>query len=349
MDANWKTLTKGEIIMSTNLKNEIRKAPMRNFTTYTIERYLIIENESLNEQQKDEFVKKINEELWYAIQETNAVFEDRILPYVLVRRAIKDKHDTSKLRIIINDLDDDTEFGDLKDITSIKISDLSHLINFKTLAPQRRVIVSDERIPGNARIIIDIEDQISAAVDIFLDIAVFNSIPTLSQLSLKEKQKFSQTKLDFYKNQNLNSYYFIDPVTPPSYFSLSFSARIDKKTIDYNKYKYLWDKFLETYKYKSPISNIPITNQISYHVDINNLPASLQTTNYWKSYNGAYLLLRINKKPNDIERENILCNFFGITTFNIGEIKIVPLSNYYNSYIRKQMNELIVSAFKVIV
>ena len=221
--------------MSKNIRNEYRKAVMRNFSTYTIERYVIIENENLSDKDKDLLVKKINEELWLAIQETNAVFGDRILPYVLVRRVIKDAKDASKLRIIINDLGDDRKYGSFKGTESVKISELSHLINFKTCSPQRRVIVSDVLIPGNARIIIDVEDQICAAVDIFLDIATFNSVSYLKNLSLQDKQKFSQKKLDFYKKNNLTGYYFIDPTTPPSYFSLSFSARISKSIIDYNK------------------------------------------------------------------------------------------------------------------
>lgn len=335
--------------MSTNLKNEKRKAPMRNFTNYIIERYMIIDNDNMNEQQKDEFVKKINEELWYAIQETNAVFKDRILPYVVVRRAIKDKNDASKLRIIINDIDDTTEFGTIKGTEDIDISDLSHLINFKTLAPARRVIVCDERISGNARMIIDIQDQISAAVDIFLDIAVFNSISFLEKLSISDRQKFSEKKLNFYINNNLGSYYFIDPDTPPTYFSLSFSARLNKETIDYDKYKYLWDEFLVQNGYNTKIINIPAEQQILRHVEIGNLPSSVKTSEYWKNYAGANLFLRINQKPEKVERKNILCNYFGITSFNIGETKIVPLSEYYNPYLKIQMNELIVSAYKIIV
>ena len=75
----------------------------------------------------------------------------------------------------------------------------------------------------------------------------------------------------------------------------------------------------------------------------------MYTEVFWKKYSGPSLLLRINSKPNTNERERILCNYFGITEFNVGEVKIVPLSEYYNPYLKQQIDELIVSAFKVIV
>lgn len=333
--------------MSKKLRNELRKATMRNFSNNTIERYIIIDNDRLTETEKDEFVKKINEELWYAIQETNAVFSDRILPYVIVRRVIKDTDDATKLRIIINDPYNERPFGAYT--SSVEISNLSHLINFKTFSPGRRVVVCDELIPGDAKIIIDDDDQISAAVDIFLDVATFNSVNYLVALPLSEKQKFSSLKLEFYKRHKLESFYLIDPINSPSYHSLAFSARTNKRTIDYNKYKYLWDLFIIDYKFNKIIKNPPAEIQILQHKDLLNLPSEMKENSYWEKYSGAKLLLRINQGPNDLEREKVLCNYFGITEFNVGETKIVPLSEYYNPYIRQQINELIVSAFKIIV
>ena len=51
-------------------------------------------------------------------------------------------------------------------------------------------MVCDDIIPGNAKMVIDKEDQLSAAVDIFLDIAMFNSYSFLNEMPHEEKVMF---------------------------------------------------------------------------------------------------------------------------------------------------------------
>lgn len=56
--------------MSKKLRNTIRPAFMRNFTRNTLERYILLEIDDMNNIEKDKFVSKINEKLWYAIQKS---------------------------------------------------------------------------------------------------------------------------------------------------------------------------------------------------------------------------------------------------------------------------------------
>lgn len=65
------------------LRNEYRPAFTRNFSKYTIDRYVIIDNDLMDDAAKDTFIKEVNERLWYAIQETNMLLDDRLLPFVV--------------------------------------------------------------------------------------------------------------------------------------------------------------------------------------------------------------------------------------------------------------------------
>ena len=61
------------------------------------------------------------------------------------------------------------------------------------------------------------------------------------------------------------------------------------------------------------------------------------------------MFLRTNRGPNTNERKQIICDYFGIESFFVGAIKLVPLREYYVPFINTQMRELYISAFKIIV
>lgn len=334
--------------MGRKLRNTFRQATMRNFSNYTLERYILIDDASSTEEEKDKFVREINERLWLAIQETNAIVKGRILPFVVVRRVVKDN---TKLRIIINDFDSEKEINEYEEIREIDISNLTHLINFKTLSPQRRVMVSDDIIPGNAKMIVDKKDQISAAIDIFLDIAMFNSFSYLKAMDTKSKQLFSEMKLDFYemiKSSDYNIYYLIDEKKPPTYFSFAFAARTESKKLDFNKYVSIWNKFIRERYANCKNVNMPPEKQLQLHKDKDNLDNKYFSSDFWKKYSGDYLLLRLNREPNTSERANEMIEFFGIDEMHIGATKLVSLSEYFETYLKKQIDELYISAFKVV-
>lgn len=330
--------------MSRKSRNIIRDANMKNFSCYTIDRYIIIDDDR-NDDEKDKFVKAINERLWCCIQEVNIRAHGIILPYVIVRRVYKVGN--NQIRIVINNLESKKVFDDLTD-NVIDINDLSHLINFKTTTPQRKIMVSDDAIPGNAKMIIDKEDQLSAAVDIFLDIAMFNSYSFFRNLKHKEKIEFSNVKYEYFKCIGEESYYLFSEANPPSYYSFAFSARIDGKNLDYLKYIDLWKNFINS-QYSSYTNDVfPIVEQLNFYKDFGNLDKEYLTSEYWIDYKGDYLLLRINREPNTNAEKNKITNYFGLTEFNVGDTKPVPINEYFNPYIRRLINELIISAYKIV-
>lgn len=338
--------------MSTDIRNEQRNGFMRNFSKFVIERYVIIDDDTMSENEKDTFVSDINEALWFAIQKTNMYAKNRILPFVKVRRVVEVD---DKLRIIINDIDSQTKFYDYEnmDTEELNIEEISHLINFKTVSPRKQIQVSDHLIPGNATMIVSRSNQIVAAVDIFLDIAMFNSIDFLEKFDIKSRRDFSKLKYDFAVKNNLDSFFKCCKENPPSYWSFAFSARTDAKNIDYFKYVALWDRFIsETYPGQkiniSPI--IPPHEQMKYHRDSASLEKSVFTSDYWKDLNkGDYLFIRINREPNDNERKALICQLFGVTKFHIGITKVIPLNECFMDFVYQQMRELYISAFKVVV
>ena len=298
------------------------------------------------------FVSKINEALWLAIQETNMHARNRILPFVIVRRVVEVN---DELRIIINDIDSPRTFDNYENNNRerISIEQLSHLINFKTISPRRQIQVSDHLIPGNAKMIVSHSNQIAAAVDIYLDIAMFNSISFLKELDIEHKREFSELKYRFAKKHNLNSYYRCCEKSPPSYWSFAFSARNDTQNIDYYKYVSLWDMFLKTTYPQKTYNQVPIIpphKQMEYHKDRDNFEKIYFTQEYWEQYNhDDYLIIRINREPSDNERKLLITNLFGISKFHIGAVKVIPANDYFKQFIYNQMQELYISAYKIVV
>lgn len=334
--------------MGHKMRNSFRPASMRNFSNYILERYILIDDVTLTDESKDRFVKEINERLWLAIQEANALVKGRVLPFVVVRRVVKDN---TKLRIIINDFDCEKGVNEYEEIKELDIKKLTHLINFKDLPPQRRVMSSDDILQSNARIIVDKKDQVSAAVDIFLDIAMFNSYSYLKEMALEDKKIFSKRKMAFYektKRANDNIYYLIDENNPPAYFSFAFAARTDYRKIDYNKYIGIWNKFLNDQYATLTNTNMPPEKQMLYYRDKDNIENKYFSSDFWRNYSGDYLLLRINRTPDTSERSDEITNYFGIEEMRIGATKLVPLGMYFDAFVKKQLDELYISAFKVV-
>lgn len=330
--------------MRKKFRNQLRKATMANFSKNILYRYILIED-SRSETTKIDFNKEINDRLWYAIQEVNAITYGRTLPYVHVIRAVKD---ASKIRVIINDNENNSDFNTIINNSEININDLSHLINFKTLGAQRVIKVSDELVKGDAKLLVGIKDQKAAAVDIFLDIAMFNSYSFLRNLPLSEKREFNRKKYDYFKKIGEESYYLFSEDEPPSYYSFAFSARETTYDFNYAKYVDLWNDFISS-EYKTHINeNFPPHEQLKLHRDYDNLPDRYKVADFWDKYDHDYLLLRINQRPNQTIVEEKILNYFGLTTYNIGETKLVDIKEYFNPFIRKMIDELIISAFKIV-
>lgn len=327
----------------TKKRNIIRPAFMRNFTNNVIERYICIEIDDMNDNEKNSFVSKINEKLWYHIQKVNEITNYN-LPYVLVRRVESPDHD-GKLRIIIQP--DDFEHEINPRFISGKES---HVILMKQLSPQRIIQLGNMEGIGKAEILADENSKIIAAIDIFLDIAMFNSISSLKELDETARTNFNQIKYEYFLDEKLESYFYINPNDPPSYISLAFSQHKDYDKYDYYGYLICWEKFLKKY-YPDCVNKNPLpTEQLRNHVDYDNIDDIYKNEDYWKQkQSGAYFLIRVNKRPNDTEREEKILNYFGYPTYRIGLTKIISLQEYHMPYIRKDFEELNVSVFKIVV
>lgn len=241
-------------------------------------------------------------------------------------------------------------------IKFLDIDNVSHIISFKRLGPQNIIRVGDELRPGTAEVWTDSTNQLAAAVDIFLDIAMFNSIPYFrDKLSIEEKQDFNSIKLAFFNKNNFNSYFVIDKNAPPSYISFAFAFRQGVHKIDYSGYVDCWDEFIESDLITQKFGEIKIKMespeiQIKQHKNFNQLPQMYSSNKYWQKFQqGDYLLLRVHSLPNTAERARKIKRFFGIVECQVGPVKIVPISDYFRPDIKRDINEGNISAFKVVV
>ena len=328
---------------------------LKEYSNNIIERYIYIDDSKMKDVDKDAFVTNLNRELAIAIQETNAYVKGRTLPYIVVRRIIKDQ---ARIRVIISEdnIEDYTPISEFAKIKDLDIENVSHIVSFKRLDPQNIIRVGDELRPGMAEVWTNTVNQIAAAVDIFLDIAMFNSISYFrDELSIEEKQSFNLIKLNHFNESKLNSYFIIDENAPPSYISFAFAYRTTPHRLDYSGYVARWEEFINSKLIKNIFHKFKIKNdqpevQIEKHKNPNQLPKVCFKREFWEKYSeGDYLLLRINSLPNTNDRANRIKHYFGITECQVGPIKIVPMGDYFRPDIRTEINEGNISAFKVVI
>lgn len=311
----------------------------KNFTSNTLVRYIKIDKATMCEEEQMIFIDKINTKLAKTIQDINAYIEGRTLPFIKVQRVV-DEDD--RLRIVINDLNDDTMYVDRRD--------LSLLINFRTPSPQRLITVCDELINGDAKMIIDSRSQEVAAIDIFLDIAMFHSYSFLDIMTNEPKHEFNRTKYNFFIENNYESFYYIDTIAPPQFLSFAFAARKDINEFDITYYCDIWDNFVANNFRNQTHININPENQMKYHLQSGMLDKKYFTTEFWKTYpSGNYLFIRINREPNTNERKEELAKYFGVPKFHIGPTKVVPISEYYKPFFKTMLNEHYISALKIVI
>lgn len=335
--------------MSTNLINESRPGFTRNYSNNIIERYIRFANSKLSSVQQDAFVKKINERLWKDIQEINMRITDRIVPFVVVRRIVDEDKDT--IRIIINEPDYNDYAGNNSPMYKTVYKDtLTHIALFETIPPRRIIKVWNPLETGNAKLYIGEEDQVAAAVDIFLDIAMFHSYSFLHELGFDERHSFNTKKTDYYYANQLKHYYQIEKKNPPTYFSFSFAVRYDDKSIDYEEYIMLWNNFIKHYYSNSKNIVPPVEEQLHYHSNPEQIPKEYRTDEYWKEYaDGAYLFLRVAKNPTNLTRKEMIRQRFSAEQFRVGIIKVIPLNEFFHPFWQQQFQELNVSVFKIVV
>lgn len=311
----------------------------KNFTSNTLTRYIMIDKSILPEERHNELLDPINEQLDKLIQDVNACSIGRVLPYIKVQRVVEEN---DKLRIVINNLDNNTMYIDRKD--------LSLLINFRLPSPQKVITVCDQLIKGDAKMIIDSKNQVAAAVDIFLDIAMFHSYSFLDKMSNQEKQLFNMYKYDHFIDNGYESYYLIDTDNPPKFLSFAFAARSGNRRFNVEQYCSIWERFInENYNGKTHEISAP-EEQMKQHMQKDMIDKRYFTSEFWSEFPaGDYLFLRINREPNTNERKDELAKYFNVPKFHIGPTKVVPISEYNRRFLKGMLNEHYVSALKIVV
>lgn len=326
--------------MSTNLKNRTSSAYFRNFTKMVERRTILIDKNLSSSSNFEHRIRIVNEELNELIQNLNIKIWKRLIPYftLQIQYGSVIEKDT---RIFVHDCDTPIAIENSVKEQLDGTANVSHILNVLVAHSYKEIKISN--ISCDAEIIIDDDLFECAVTDILLDIAMFNSFSFLRNLSEKERRIFSKQKLHFYQKNNLGCYYRCDSKRI-LYYSFAFSARTSEDYIDLNKYIEIWTAFLQEYYPNGTHVEHNIKNQISFHIDYQELPQKLHL-NISKMEDGAYLILRTNKdRTTDIH--DAIYSIFGIDAFAKGKVRIVPIADY-EKYIELLKN-LDVSAFKVV-
>lgn len=342
--------------MSTNNKNVIRKAYMSNFTTKKKHRYILTEKGSQLDTYIQQNLNGINENINAAIQELSIKIHTRQLPYIVIEKmpisfdSIKNEDITQndnvrRIRGMIRDINTEKEL--LKKVESTFSKDeikASHAIEFFAHTTYNELTFSNNSF--DAKILLDENGLKTVFTDIFLDSAMFNSYSFLKNMNDIDKQKFGIKKLEFYKKKNLSCFYRLDNEDEEKllYYSLAFSCRNSMEDFDYDTYILLWNEFISEYYPNEKHKEKRVAEQLKQHIDAKQLPNDLESKIMNKA-EGAYLVLRINRDRTSTLHERIN-NYFGTLDYQIGAIKIVKISEYYN--IQDMLKNLDVSAYKVV-
>ena len=170
-----------------------------------------------------------------------------------------------------------------------------------------------------------------------------NSYSFFKDMDIVQKKKISEEKYVFFKKEGLPCFYDChqDKVL---YYSLSFSARGSEEEFDLESYIGYWNNFIKAYYPNNIHKEKSIKEQITQHVDYEELPKNIHKK-FENLECGAYLLLRTNKDRTEKLHPSI-CTLFGINKYSKGKIKIVPIE-LFDEY-KPLMENLDVSAFKIV-
>lgn len=326
--------------MSTNPKNRLSPAFLKNFTTMIERRTILVDKNTDISPEFERRISTINEKVNLIIQNLNIKITGRQIPYIVLSIKYGDliEHRT---RVYVHNYATKEEAEDnVKNQLEIN-DDISHILDFLVAPGYRNIRVSP--IACDAELVIDDSLVECAAVDILLDIAMFNSYSFLKEQTDVDKRNFSQQKFDFYMQESLGSFYTHNNDNI-QYYSFAFSSRSSVDSIDLDHYIEIWTNFINTYYSQCRHVNMTIREQLKYHIDKEELPKTL-SQRFSKLECGAYLVLRTNKDRTE-ELHDTLFTLFGIKKYNKGKIKIVPISSY--SIYFDLFKNLDVSAFKVV-
>lgn len=326
--------------MSTNRKNVINKAPLSNFTHNLEYRQIIVDSKTYLAMCSK--ISAIMKDVNLAIQELSLNICDRQIPFISgVTTMYNPNNNIADARIVLLGHTESTTTN----LTKAKDRpDISHLIEFQLSAFYNQVTFSNSIF--DAKLVIDEQFLATATMDLFLDLAMFNSYSFLRNMSIDEKKVFSQQKFNYFKSHNLRCYYTYDKTDTLLYYSLAFSARKDAKIIDFQEYITLWNDFLDIYYPSRVHVEESLELQIKKHVDHGHLANNKILEKMERYPNGAYLFIKVNKQPRTKKRVAQMGTLFGTEIPTLGDWKIIPMNQYYQ--IEDLAKNLYISVFKLI-
>ncbi len=232
-------------------------------------------------------------------------------------------------------------------------ANLSHILDLFECSSAREMYESEGNM--NCKLAFDYNFRKMAIVDIFLDVAYFNSYSFLNLLSPAEKREFSRKKYEYFKNKGLNSFFIDGSKNGLDYYSFAFSCHTtDKKLlesatyeyeIDIEKYIATWNDFISEYYPNYHHIEKSVKEQLDLRIN-EHLPN--YCSEYFENKNpGVYFLLRTEKKniPKIYEKE--VCSLFGISECTVGHLKVISLNDFYKyEHLFKNAN---ISAFKIVI
>ncbi len=327
----------------------MRQADLRTFCKHEITRLIFVPDLCESNRIKYEKIQKeINNTLDLNIQKLSLLIPDRQIPFIKINFATREEElDNKYLRILI--LDNNNGFIN----RVIKTENKTHFFYATISTAHKEIYIGREPKNANAQLIVDEKYFISICVDIFLDIAMFNSYSFLRDLPDEQKKKFSCKKYEFYKSNHHESFYHFREYSDegPSYFSLAFAIRNNDSDIELEQYIYIWEEFLDTY-YTGCINDVgSIIDQLKYHKSFGQITKYESPDKLLNQFDsiGCKLLLRINRRPKQTRDRNKIANYFGIPKFRCKGLKVTDIGEYHNPQIAKYLEIGYISAFKVVV
>lgn len=239
------------------------------------------------------------------------------------------------------------------DPSATSLANVSHILDLFQCGGRLYMDKSDQGM--NAQITFDDNLIELVIIDIFLDVAMFNSYSFLRTLPLSERKQFSKDKYNYFMERGLNCLFTDESNGTLDYYSFAFSCHSNRdEIISAPNYEYelnleqyigIWDAFLAEYYPKHVHMNLSITEQLTLRIN-NHLPLDLAKKFHGKQ-SGIYFLLRTERMNIPKKYESQVCSLFGIPKCTVGHLHIIPAKDF-TKYQELYLNAGI-SAYKVIV
>lgn len=335
-----------------NKKNQKGRSFLKNFTKDYITRTILTDKDliykkSIDDKTMVEKLKEINEKVNYYIQQLNLI-ENRNIPYLSMRFSIEL---CGEVRMFLRNNAEAAHLILQVDDEEKRFVDITHLLDLYLVAGGQEFYNSDiENV--NGKIVADFDLKEFAIMDIFIDIAMFNSFSFLKKLTKTQKKSFNKYKAQYYLDNHFNSLFDIVDEDNLDYYSFAFACHFTDENenicFDCEQYVQIWHSFLSKYFQEKEHIESSLIDQLQMRVD-DHIPHD-----YYKQFNeyapGTYFVFRINKDKIPTKRRKSIDLIFGKEACGIGDLCIVDLEtakNYFEIYY-ELFTELYIAAFKVV-